>query len=122
MKRVERKRWLLFGLPFTFTTYELTDEVLTIKEGFLNRRENSCYMYKITDVVLNRSLFERIFKLGTVICHTSDVTHAKITLKHIKNSLDVKEELLKITEEHRIKRRTINMQNINADALDMDID
>ncbi len=120
MNLKERKRWLFFGLPFTFTTYELTDELLTIKEGFLNRKENSCYMYKITDVVLNRSFFERIFGLGTIVCHTGDTTHPTITLIHIKNSVVVKEALLKVTEEHRIKRRTVNMQSINADDLEME--
>ncbi len=115
MKLIERKRWLFFGLPFTFTTYELTDELLTIREGFLNRKENSCYMYKISDVELKRSLLERVFGLGTIVCHTSDVTHAILTLKYIKNSIKVKNELLRVTEEHRIKRRTVNMQNISAD-------
>ncbi len=121
MKIVERKRWLFFGLPFTFTTYELTDDLLTIKEGFLNRKENSCYMYKITDVELKRSLVERIFGLGTIVCHTSDVTHSIIILKYIKHSQMVKDELLKITEDHRIRRRTVNMQNINADDVDFDV-
>ena len=115
MKIIERKRWLFFGLPFTFTTYELTDELLVIKEGFLNRKENSCYMYKITDVELKLSLFERIFNLGTIICYTSDTTHSTLILKHIKNSKSVKDALLKVTEEHRIKRRTVNMQNIDSD-------
>lgn len=115
MKLTERKRWLFFGLPFTFTTYEITDEILTIREGFLNRKENSCYMYKITDVELKLSFFERIFKLGTIICYTSDTTHSTLILKHIRNSKTVKETLLKVTEEHRIKRRTVNMQNIDSD-------
>ncbi len=117
MKIVERKRWLFFGLPFTFTTYELTEEILTIKEGIINRKENSCYMYKITDIELERSLLERIFGLGTVICHTGDVTHSVIILKYIKNSTMIKDELLKITEQHRIKRRTVNMQDISAEDL-----
>ena len=44
---VERKRWVFFGLPFTFTKYTVTDDVITVNEGLLNTRENDCYLYKV---------------------------------------------------------------------------
>ena len=37
---VERKRWVFFGLPFTFTKYTVTNEVITINDGLLNTKEN----------------------------------------------------------------------------------
>lgn len=114
----EKKRWVFFGLPWTFTNYIFTDDLLTITEGFLNRKENSCYMYKITDVELRCSLGERIFGLGTVICYTGDVTHSVIELKHIKNAREIKSLLLETSEAHRIRRRTVNMQNIGAEGLE----
>ncbi len=122
MQMTEKKRWVLFGLPFTFTTYLIEDEMLTIKEGILSRKENSCYMYKVTDVELKRSLGERIFGLGTVVCYTGDVTHPTLTLEHIKNSQTVKATLLDVSEAHRIKRRTVNMQNIGMDEINMELD
>ena len=67
MEFKEKKRWVFLGLPFTFTTYTITEEIVTIDEGFLNRKEDDCYMYKIQDVTLTTSLFERIMGLGTVI-------------------------------------------------------
>ncbi len=30
---VERKRWLFFGLPFTFTKYKINEQVITINAG-----------------------------------------------------------------------------------------
>lgn len=46
MEFKEKKRWVFLGLPFTFTTYTITEEIVTIDEGFLNRKEDDCYMYK----------------------------------------------------------------------------
>ncbi len=70
----ERKRWLFFGLPWTFTKYMLKEEILTKQTGFFNTVINDCYMYKIVDVQLERSLLEKMAGLGTVVCYTSDST------------------------------------------------
>ena len=40
-------------------------------------------------------------------------------LKHIRNSKEIKEFILKHSDEEKIKRRTINMQNIGHN---MDVD
>lgn len=52
----ERKRWLFFGLPFTFTKYIIKDDMLTINQGFLKKVENDCYMYKVQDVDIRQVL------------------------------------------------------------------
>ena len=118
---VARKRWLLFGLPFTFTKYTIGEDVLTIDTGFFNRNENDCYMYKIQDVQLKRGLFQRMSGLGTVICYTGDTTDKELILKNIKHSREVKDYILKNSEVARLKRRTLNMLNIGADIDGMDI-
>ena len=115
---VEQKRWVFFGLPFTFTKYTVTDEVITVNEGFLSTRENDCYLYKIQDVELKTSLGERIFGLGTVACYTGDNTHPQLFLSHIRNSREIKNYILKASEEARRKRRTLNTLNIDAADLE----
>lgn len=117
-KYYERKRWTFFGLPFTFTTYSITEELLTINAGFFKKVENDCYMYKIQDVTLTRTIFERLFGLGTIVCYTGDSTHPQLVLEHIRNSAEIKAYIIKASEEIRMKRRTLNTLNISADQLD----
>lgn len=118
----ERKRVVFFGLPLSFTSYIVEDENLRIKSGFFNQAEENCYMYKIIDITLKRSLMERIFGLGTIVCSTGDVSTPIITLKHIKRSADVKQFIFEKSEAHRVKRRTVNTLDINMQDNDSDQD
>ncbi len=116
----ERKRLLFFGLPWTFTKYTITDDMLTVDEGLLKVEENDCYMYKVQDVKLTATLGERLFGLGTVTCYTGDVTNKELSLVHIRHAREIKNYLLKASEEARIRRRTLHMQDIGAAAPDFD--
>ncbi len=118
MELTERKRWLFFGLPFTFTKYIVKEDVITIDEGLLKTVENDCYMYKVQDVTHSASLAEKIFGLGTVTCYTGDTTHSTLVLQHIKHSRQVKDFILRQSEEARLKRRTVNMLDIGSGDLE----
>lgn len=114
----ERKRWVFFGLPFTFTKYTVTDEMITVNSGILNSKEDDCYMYKVIDVRLEQSIFERIFGLGTVVCYGGDVTDPTLRLQHIRHSKEIKNFVLHASEEERLKRRTVRTQDITGDFMD----
>lgn len=120
MEFVEKKRVLFLGLPWTFTRYTIGEEIINVKAGLLKTVEDDCYMYKVTDVKLETSLFERIFKLGTVVCYTSDTTHQTLRLIHIKNARAIKDFILEQSEAQRMKRRTLNTQSLNPAAYDID--
>ncbi len=117
----ERKRWLFFALPFTFTVYTVKEDMITIEEGFFHKKENDCYMYKVQDVQLQRSLIERLFGIGTVKCFTGDTTHKDLLIHHVRHAKEIKDFILDASEKARIKRRTVNMLDIGADEMS-DID
>lgn len=116
MAYTEKKRWPFLGLPLTFTSYTITDEVITVNSGFLNRVENDCYLYKVIDVRLENSLLERVFGLGTVHCFSGDVTNPDLRIMHIKNAKEIKNYILKQSEAERQRKRTLNTQNLDGGA------
>lgn len=110
----ERKRWVFFGLPFTFTKYIIKEDLITVDTGLFRTEENDCYMYKVQDVKHTATLFEKMFKLGTIVCFTGDTTDPQLFLKHVKNSKAIKDFILESSEQARLKRRTMNMLNIGT--------
>ncbi len=119
----ERSRWLFLGLPWTFTKYEIRDNVLTVIKGFFTVKEDDCYMYKISDVEITSSLMQRICGMSTITLFTSDVTDRTIVMKNIKHGREIKDFLLQASESARLRRRTVSMQNIGFGAGDIhDID
>lgn len=119
----ERKRWLFLGLPWTFTIYTVKDDMITIDKGFLNKQQDDCYMYKVQDVELIRSIWERMVGLGTVRCFTGDTTDKELQIKHVRHAKEIKDFIFDASEKARIKRRTVNMLdigngvNIDADGM-----
>ena len=118
---LERKRILFFGLPWTFTKYEIKEDMITIDDGFFNTVENDCYMYKVQDVQLRTSFWERLFGLGTVVCFTGDNTNPTLELQHIKHAKEIKRFILEASEEARLKRRVLTTMDITSDMEDDNI-
>lgn len=101
----ERKRLLFFGLPWTFTIYSFDEERLFIKSGMLNIKEDEIRLYRILDLSLSRSLFQRMFGLGSIKVDSSDKTMGCFVIKNIKNSQEGKEMLSRLIEEERQRKR-----------------
>lgn len=117
---IEKKRSKFFALPLYFTRYSIGAEKLTIRRGFLNITEDDAYMYKIQDVRLTKSLLERIFRLGTIVCFTGDTTDPKLELQNIRHADEIKEYLITASEEARLKRRTRYNVNVGSDDMEDD--
>lgn len=115
----DRKR-IFFGLPWSFTRYRLEEEKLIIDKGFFSRTEDEIRLYRITDLTLKRSLWERMFGLGTVHCCSGDQTSPELDLLHIKNPRYVKDMLSDMVEKERNERRIGVRELLGDDADDND--
>ena len=99
----DRKRHL--GLPLSFTRYSLSNDRLFISEGFLNIKDDEVLLYRVRDIDTQRSLWQRLFGVGTVTVMSSDKTMPTLVLKNIKDPLMVKELIHNQVEEMKIQRR-----------------
>ena len=109
----DRKR-TLFGLPWSFTRYILTDEKLLIVKGLIKQTEEEVRLYRILDMTLSRSLIERIDRVGTIHCCSSDKTAAEFDIKRIRNPREVKEQLSQQVEKQRIARGVTVREEMTA--------
>lgn len=101
----ERKRWGFFGIPWTFTVYTLTPKRLVLKEGLLKSTENEILLYRVIDIELSQTLFQKIFKLGTVTVKSKDASHPLLHIKNIKNSREFRNVLADSVEKERMRMR-----------------
>jgi uncharacterized membrane protein YdbT with pleckstrin-like domain len=109
----ERKRNFL-GLPWTFTKYRLDEDRLYINTGFLNTTEDEIRLYRVTDVTLKRSLWQRIFGMGTIHCDSSDVTMQNFDIRNVKHPKQVKDMISKLVDECRLRNRVFTSESVNA--------
>ena len=109
----DRKRY--FGLPISFTRYALSDDRLFTSVGFLNIKDDEILLYRVRDIDTSRSLWQRLFGVGTVTVMSSDKTMPTLVLKNIKDPIFVKELIHKQVEEVKIKRR-VRFGEIMTDA------
>ena len=115
----DRKRY--FGLPLSFTRYCLSEDRLFISEGFLNIRDDEILLYRVRDIDTRRSLWQRLFGVGTVTVISSDKTMPSLVLKNIKDPIFVKELIHRQVEEMKIRRR-VRFGEIMGTDLDNDDD
>ena len=99
----DRKRYL--GLPLSFTRYALSHDRLFLSVGFFSVKDDDILLYRIRDISVKRTLWQRLFGVGTVTVQSSDKTHPTLELKSVKNPMQVKETLHDLVEEMKAKRR-----------------
>ena len=115
----DRKRYL--GMPLSFTRYAMSEDRLFTSVGFLNIQDDEILLYRVRDIDTSRSLWQRLFGVGTVTVLSSDKTMPTLVLKNIKDPISVKELIHHQVEEIKLKRR-VRIGEIMGQGLDEDDD
>lgn len=115
----DRKR-TAFGLPLSFTRYFLTETKLICRTGFLNIVEEEINLYKLTDKKMELSLFERLFKCGSIIVFSKDTDTPVMKIDSVRNPYDVSKLIDEKVDAQRdkYKIRGRDMVDANCDHYD----
>ena len=103
----DRKRY--FGLPWSFTRYSLIKNgekwfKVFSDIGLLYTAVEEVNVYRIQDISLHQSLFDKIFGTGTVILYSNDERQQELRLKHIASPYRVRDMFSNYMEAERTKR------------------
>ena len=115
----DRKRFL--GMPLSFTRYALSEDRLFLSVGFFSVRDEEILLYRVRDISIKRTLWQRMFGVGTVNIRSSDKSTPEVFLKNIKKPLEFKELLHCNVEECKMRRR-LRISEMSADFNDDDSD
>ena len=116
----DRKR--ILGMPITFTRYALSDDRLFLETGLLNTKCDEILLYRVRDISLSISLWQRIFGVGTVTISSSDKTLPVLELKNVKAPRDTKETIHEAVEEMKLSRRMRTTEILDDAEDDCDCD
>ena len=115
----DRKRYL--GMPLSFTKYSLSEDRIFIETGLLTTNLDEILLYRVRDISMRITLWQRIFGVGSVKLVSSDRTTPEIELKNIKKPRVVKELIHSQVEEMKTARR-MRVGEVIEDGFDYDPD
>lgn len=116
----DRKRFL--GMPLSFTRYALSEDRLFLSVGFFSIKDEEVLLYRIRDISSTRTLWQRLFGVGTITVASSDKSMPTLVLKNVKKPIEVKELLHAQVEEMKIRRRVRFGEIMTSDADDTEDD
>ncbi len=95
----------ILGLPLSFTTYAVSEDRLFLRQGFLNIRDEELLLYRVRDISMRRSFFQRLLGIGTITITSSDRTTPTLAIQNVKDPMQTKELIHSLVEDMKRKRR-----------------
>ena len=113
----DKKR--ILGMPISFTRYSLSKDRLFMRKGLLTTTQEEILLYRVRDLTVTQTLWQKIFGVGTVTVHSSDKTNAHLDIKNVKMPFDVKELLHKHIEIMKKENRLRASEYLTDDVEDV---
>lgn len=85
--------------------YEATTERLKVDYGLLSRHTEEIELFRVQDLSVERSMFDRIFGVGDIVIHSGDATGGKIVLWDVPDAENVKDVIRKAARVERQRHR-----------------
>lgn len=102
--------WAIFRYLNTRTSqYTLTNQRLKMDTGILSKTTHTMELYRIKDLSLQRSFFQRLFGLGSIHLNTSDETTPFIMLGNLNDPGPLYESIRANVERVRRSRRVTEL-------------
>ncbi len=99
----DRKR--ILGMPISFIRYRMSEDRLFFETGLLNTRCEEILLYRIRDVSVTVSFWQRFTGVGTVTVSSTDKSVPVLAMRSIKQPREVKELLHRQVEKAKIAYR-----------------
>ena len=99
------------------TTYELTDDRLIIRRGIFFKSIDEIELYRVKDIRIDFTLLGQWANIGTITLLSSDETTraAPLRLRDIEHAERRREELRKLVDEARQRRRVREIDMVQDD-------
>ena len=85
--------------------YEVSNQRLIVEYGILNKRTEEIELYRVQDLSVERTLFDRMFGVGNIIIHSGDATGGALVLFDIADVEDVKDKIRAASRVERQRHR-----------------
>ena len=109
------RRRKIFGLPLSFDRYSFSTDRIFLSSGLFSTKEDEVRLYRVLDLSISRTFFQKIFNVGDIVISSSDKSQTNFVFKSVKNPKEVKEKLSELVEENRDKKRVTSREYMVAD-------
>ena len=113
----DRKRYL--GMPISFTRYEFDSDRLVSRIGLLKTVTNEVLLYRILDIKMTQTLWQKLFGVGTLMLYTADQSDNQIPLVNIKHPEKIRRGLSELVEKERMEKRLLGREMFGTAAAGM---
>ena len=108
----DRRRYL--GLPLSFTIYSFSNNKFYLKKGVFMTHSEEILLYRILDLQLKQTLWQKIFGVGTITLTTADKSTPILEIKSVKTPDRVRKALSNLVEQRRDEKRVTGKEMFGA--------